>query len=154
MLRSKLARAAGVLASVAALAAVTQTPASAATVNWNTSPPNLGNSICSSSTVLDQTNAQLFTCMTWGGGQVQSFTIGMNNQSSAVLFPAVTTGVTLNSAATNHCAALALPANESRFCAGPKLALTSGTCTSMFAFTQYTWFSGQVRWGQPRELCA
>ncbi|WP_406284122.1 hypothetical protein [Embleya sp. NBC_00896] len=154
MFRSKIARTLGVVGAAAALTAVAQGPASAATVNWSTSYPNLGNTICSSSTVLSQTGVQLLTCMSWGGGKVQSYTIAVNGQAASVLVPEVKTGVTLNSNATNTCAAIAMPASSSRFCSGPKLNVPAGTCTTMFAFTNYTWFTAQAQWSPSRQICA
>jgi hypothetical protein len=153
MFRSKISRVLGVGVAAAALTAVAQGPASAANVSWGTSYPDLGNAVCSSSTVLSQTGVQLLTCITWGGGKAQAYTIAANNKSSSVLLPEVKNGVTANTA-TNTCAALAMPANSSRFCNGPRITLPAGTCTTMFAFTNYYWFSGQAQWSPSRQVCA
>jgi hypothetical protein len=154
MFRSKITRVLGVGVAAAALTAVAQGPASAATVSWSTSYPNLGNADCSSATVLSQTGVQLLTCIAWGGGKAQGYTIAVNSKSSSVLVPEVKVGVTANGSATNTCAAIEMPASSTRFCNGPKITVPSGTCTTMLGFVNYTWFTSEARWSPAHEVCA
>ncbi|MDI2131475.1 hypothetical protein [Yinghuangia seranimata] len=157
MLRSRIGKALGMLVAAVALIATAQSPASAATVAWKTSNPNLGNIVCSDPRALT-TDSGVFDCLTWGGGKVRAYAMVYNTSNDARYLPNVThvsvyDGTHGQDSSANACAASSLPGQSTRYCWGPEQYVTSG-CINVFGLLNYYWYSNQVIWSPSKVVCA
>ncbi|MCF2531824.1 hypothetical protein [Yinghuangia soli] len=156
MLRSKIGKAVGLLASAIALTAATQTSASAAAVSWGTSYPQLGNAKCSDPTYLTSDSA-IQSCIAWGGGYAQAYVIAYNTSTGTRYLPPINSISVIDAAGgnggANSCAASSFPTYSTRFCKGPLNKITASSCINVFASTGYYWYESRVIWSPLVTAC-
>jgi hypothetical protein len=136
VIRSKIAKALGVVATVFALGALAQGPASAGTSTWTSTYPTFGNATCTDPVTV-YTGVQVIGCLAYGSGKVQGYTLGVNTSGRTNPLPGVQTGAFIFNTTATSCVATSVPNNIMKSCNGTVYTLTPGGCYDMLGFTTF-----------------
>jgi hypothetical protein len=151
MNRSKIFKTVGTLGTAIALATLVHGTASAASGTWSSSYPTWGTATCSSAVQLTDSGHVMLSCIEYGGTSLQAYTVVINADSSDRLLPE--TNPVLNGIGIGVvCDPAVIGTNSTKFCAGPKLSISSG-CNNYNNKTNYTWYTDKVLYSPTVNRC-